>query len=548
MQDGRMLDLWYKNAVIYSLDVEVYRDGNGNGVGDFKGLSEKLDHISSLGATCVWLQPFFPSPGRDDGYDVMDYYGVDPRVGTLGDFVEFSYQAQERGLRILIDLVVNHTSDQHPWFLAARSDPCSPFRDFYVWSQHKPGHPDRGVVFPGHQDSVWSFDRKARAWYFHRFYKQQPDLNIDNPAVREEIQKIMGFWAQLGVSGFRIDAVPFLIQREGAKTGIQGDPVYSYLEEMREFLSWRRGDAVLLGEANILPREVHDYFGAGERMQLLFNFYANQHLFLSLATEDAGPLIKAYEELPAIDLRTQWANFLRNHDELDLGRLTDSERERVFAALSPDPDSHLYRRGIRRRLAPMLDNDRRHLELAYSLMFALPGTPVLRYGEEIGMGDDLSLPERLAVRTPMQWSAEAAAGFSEAPPETLLRPVIDRGAFSYRRVNVAAQQRDHNSLLNWMQRLIRLRRSCPELGWGRSTILETDRTHVFAHRAEWRGRSLVMLHNLAAEGCEVALPPEWTDGSAVEIFGDSDYGRLARGRTLRVEGYGYRWFRVGGLP
>ena len=538
-----MLDLWYKNAVIYSLDVETFRDGDGNGIGDFRGLSEKLDYLAGLGVTCLWLQPFFPSPNRDDGYDVMDYYNVDSRLGTLGDFVELTHQAHERGMRILIDLVINHTSDQHPWFVSARSDEQSPYRDYYVWSREKPRNVEQGIVFPGHQEGVWTQDRKAKAWYFHRFYKHQPDLNIGNPAVREEIQKIMGFWLQLGVSGFRVDAVPFLIQREGGEIGIEGELVFSYLEEFRDFLSWRRGDAVLLGEANILPREVHDYFGSGTRLHLLFNFYANQHLYLALASQRADVLVRAYEELPRTDLHGQWANFLRNHDELDLGRLSTLDRQQVFAAFSPDPSTHIYDRGIRRRLPPMLGNDRRRLELAYSLMFALPGTPVLRYGEEIGMGDELSLPERLAVRTPMQWSDDPNGGFSSADQEELIRPPITKRPFGYATVNVASQLRDQGSLLNWMERLIRARRSCPELGWGKFTTMQSEHPGLFVHRCEWRDHAVAAVHNLSDQPGPFQLPIDWPEGALTEMLSDSAYDP-PRGRKMEVGAYGYRWFRI----
>ena len=407
-------DLWYKNAIVYCLSVGTFMDANGDGVGDFQGLIRRLDYLQGLGITTIWLMPFQPSPGRDDGYDISDYYNVDPRFGTLGDFVEFTHAAEQRGMRVLIDLVVNHTSDQHPWFKEARRDPKSKYRDWYVWSDKRPKSANTGMVFPGVQKSTWTFDKQAKRWYFHRFYDFQPDLNTANPLVQAEILKIMGFWTQLGVSGFRMDAVPFVIATKGA--GVRKPKQqYDMLRGFRELLQWRRGDAIVLAEANVLPGTDMDYFGDdGERMQMMFNFQVNQNLFYALASADSRPLIKALTETKPRPATSQWGMFLRNHDELDLGRLTDRQREAVFAVFGPDRDMQLYDRGIRRRLAPMLASDRRRLELAYSLMLTLPGTPVLRYGDEIGMGDDLRLPERNCARTPMQWSTEPHAGFTKA--------------------------------------------------------------------------------------------------------------------------------------
>ncbi|RED38817.1 maltose alpha-D-glucosyltransferase/alpha-amylase [Rhodopseudomonas thermotolerans] len=416
-------DLWYKNGVIYCLSVASYMDANGDGIGDFRGLTRRLDYLNGLGVTAIWLMPFQPSPYRDDGYDISDYYGVDPRYGTLGDFVEFTHGCKQRGMRVIIDLVVNHTSDQHPWFKQARADPDSPYRDWYVWSDRKPAHADQGMVFPGVQKSTWTHDKQAMAWYFHRFYEFQPDLNTANPYVQEEILKIMGFWIQLGVSGFRMDAVPFVIATKGPKVK---KPVeqFDMLRTFREFLQWRKGDSIILAEANVRPEDDLHYFGDdGERMQMMFNFHVNQHLFYALAAADTGPLARALVDTKSRPATAQWGLFLRNHDELDLGRLTKAQRQTVFEKFGPDKTMQLYDRGIRRRLAPMLGGDQRRLELAYSLMMTLPGTPVVRYGDEIAMGDDLSLPERRCARTPMQWSTEPHGGFTTSDkPEV---PVID---------------------------------------------------------------------------------------------------------------------------
>ena len=403
-------DLWYKNAVIYCLSVATYMDANGDGVGDFQGLMRRLDYLQGLGITALWLMPFQPSPCKDDGYDVADYYGVDPKYGTLGDFVEFTRGCEQRGLRVLIDLVVNHTSNEHPWFKEACRNPKSKYRDWYVWSARKPKNTNSGVVFPGVQKSTWNYDKTAKAYYFHRFYDFQPDLNTANPDVKAEILKIMGFWLQLGVSGFRMDAVPFVIAKKGANV-TRPTEQYDMLRSFSEFLTWRKGEAIILAEANVLPDTDLKYFGeSGERLQMMFNFDVNQHLFFALASSDSRPLVKALEDTKPRPATAQWGQFLRNHDELDLGRLNKKQRETVFAAFGPDPDMQLYQRGIRRRLAPMLQGDRRHLELAYSLMMTLPGTPVIRYGDEIAMGDDLRLRERNSARTAMHWSTEVMSG------------------------------------------------------------------------------------------------------------------------------------------
>jgi maltose alpha-D-glucosyltransferase/alpha-amylase len=468
-------DLWYKNAIIYSLNVETFLDSNGDGMGDFEGLSRSLDYLQGLGITCLWLAPFQKSPRRDDGYDISDHYQVDPRFGTLGDFVDFTHEANQRGIRVMMDLVVNHTSDQHPWFQEARRDPASRYRDFYVWSESKPADAHEGVVFPGVQATTWTRDAVAGQFYFHRFFEFQPDLDTLNPLVQAEIRKIMGFYLELGVCGFRMDALPFVIETKGA----QARPAmhYGMLRDFRQFLQWRSRDAIILAEANVDPKHSMRYFGDdGDRLQMMFNFWVNQHAFLALATGDARPLAKALEQTRERPGNAQWGQFLRNHDELDLGRLRDAQRQAVFDAMAPDPSMQLYGRGVRRRLAPMLHGDRRRLEMAYSLMFALPGTPVIRYGDELGMGDNLALPERECARTPMQWSSEAHAGFTRADKPVL--PVIDEGPYSYRKINVADQRRDPGSLLNWMARMIRTRKEVPEIGWGEFDLVETGHPGV----------------------------------------------------------------------
>jgi maltose alpha-D-glucosyltransferase / alpha-amylase len=540
-------DLWYKNTVIYSLDLETFLDADGDGVGDFQGLIRRLDYLQALGVGAVWLAPFQPTPNRDNGYDIRDYYGVDPRHGSSGDFVEFMHQAKKRGIKVLMDLVINHTSDEHPWFQEARRSEESPYRDWYHWSKKRPSDWNRGMVFPGVQERTWTYDRKAKAYYFHRFYDFQPDLNMDNPHVRAEVRRIMGYWLELGVAGFRVDAVPFLI--ESVVPGKEERELnFEYLAEFRRFLQWRVGDAILLGEANVLPEEMLPYFGddGGGGIHMMFNFFVNQHLFYALATGEVAPLVEAIRATVDIPHTAQWAHFLRNHDELDLGRLSDEEREKVFARFAPEERMQLYGRGIRRRLAPML-GDRRHEELAYSVMFSLPGTPVIRYGDELGMGDDLTLPERDAVRTPMQWAHETNAGFSTA--QETVHPVVDHGVWGHEHVNVEAQRRDPGSLLSWTAKMIRLRQECPEIGWGRCTILETGSPHVLGLRYDWRGNSVLVVHNFDERPHELHVAPG-ADGadrlSNLLVAEELEPGENGV-HKIALQALDYRWFRVGGL-
>ena len=539
-------DLWYKNTVIYSLDLDSFMDANGDGHGDFEGLMRQLDYLSSLGVGAIWLAPFQPSPNRDNGYDISDYYGVDSRHGSSGDFVEFMHQAEERGLRVIIDLVVNHTSDQHLWFKEARRDKSSKYRDWYIWSKKRPANWNKGMVFPGVQKSVWSYDKEAREYYYHRFYDFQPDLNMDNPDVRTEVSRILGYWLELGVAGFRVDAVPFVLETDvlHSKTMKLN---FDWLAEMRRFLQWRRGDAILLGEANILPPENRKYFGAdGDRIHMMFNFFVNQHLFYALATADIAPLVAALRATKKLPPTAQWAQFLRNHDELDLGRLTDKQREQVFARFGPTNEMQLYNRGIRRRLAPMLGNQRQ-IELANSVLFSLPGTPVIRYGDEIGMGDDLSLNERDAVRTPMQWSADRNAGFSSAAKTVL--PMIDKGPYRFHELNVAAQRRDPESLLNWMTQMIRLRKECPEIGWGDWRLFNTGSPSVLGLRYDWRGNSLIVINNFNEKPQEVRIrPADSRSDLLINLLANNESHADEDGtHRIALEAYGYRWFRCGNL-
>ncbi len=545
-----MSERWYKEAVIYCIEVDSFQDADGDGCGDLRGLISRLDYLAGLGVTCLWLNPIHPSPGRDNGYDVSDYYGISPRLGTLGDFAELAARARERGIRILLDLVVNHTSDEHPWFVSARSDPDSPYRDWYVWSATEPPDRRQGIVFPGEQTETWSFDDKAKQWYFHRFYDFQPDLNWSNPAVRAEITKVIGFWLQLGASGFRVDAAPFVLEQ--VAPGLDPGPLdFSILDDWRQDAQWTTGDAVLLCEANVARDDLVTYCaaaptGPNDRAHMLFAFGVNTQLWLALARCDAEPLVEALNMSPRLPAMAQWATFLRNHDELDLSQLTDEQRNDVMTAFAPKPDMRIYNRGIRRRLAPMLKGERRRIELAYSLQFTMPGTPVLRYGEEIGMGEDLKLPGRDAIRTPMQWDDSRAAGFSTAPATALIRPVATRGAYAAKRANVRGQQADKDSLLRWFQQLIRVLRQCPEIGVGQPSVLDVPLPRsVLAHRFDDPAGSILLLHNLADTSTTVDVTDIGIGPGAWEVFGDAEYEPLPRRITaLTLNGWGYRWIRL----
>jgi trehalose synthase len=542
-------DLWWKTAVVYCLDVETFFDADGDGRGDLAGLVQRIDYLADLGVTCLWLMPIYPTPDRDDGYDITDFYGVDPRLGNHGDFVELVRTARDRGMRVILDLVVNHTSDRHPWFRSARASRSSPYRDWYVWRDEPPPDAPQDVVFPDQETSVWTWDERAGQYYLHRFYKHQPDLNVANSAVRDEIAKVMGFWLELGVAGFRVDAVPFLLETTGVlDAGEELPDPHDYLRDLRAFLGRRVGDAVLLGEVNLSHAEQRRFFGDedGDELTMLFDFIGMQRLYLSLARGQAEPVARALLERPEVPSDGQWATFVRNHDELTLDKLTDDERREVFAAFGPEPEMQLYGRGLRRRLPPMLDGDPRRLRMAYSLLFSLPGTPVLFYGEEIGMGENLAAEGRLAVRTPMQWTAGHNGGFSEAPPSRLSGPVVE-GGFSPEHVNVEAQRRDGDSLLAFVTLLVRRYRECPELGWGAFEVLDQPHGTVLAHRLTWDGSSMVALHNLGPEPVTVPLVLSGCgeDTRLVDLLREGCEATDGRGAVdVALDGYGYRWLRV----
>jgi maltose alpha-D-glucosyltransferase/alpha-amylase len=543
-----MVERWYRNGIIYSVDVCMFQDSNGDGTGDLPGLTSRLSYLSRLGIDIVWLNPVYPSPRRDGGYDVLDHYGVDPRFGTLGDFADLLHQADERGIRVMIDLVLNHTSVDHPWFRSACADPDSPYRDWYVWSDTEPEDRWTGAVFPGAEDSVWTFQEEAGRWYRHRFYASEPDLNTDNPAVREEFRKILGFWLRLGVAGFRVDAAPFVIESRQ-----QRRRDYAMLGAMQRVVSWRSRDAVLLAEANVDNDEVLDYFGDADgeasRMTMLFAFRLNQAMMVALARREAGPISKALAELPDLPHEGQWATFLRNHDEVDLGNLAPEEREEVFREFGPEPEMQVYHRGIRRRMASMLGGDRKRIELAYSLLLSLPGTPVIRYGDEIGMGEDLALPERTAVRTPMQWTDTANAGFSTAAAGDLAAPVIAEGPYRYQDVNVLEQRRAPDSLLTWFERMLHTRRECEEIGVGHHEVVDVGEPEVLVHRASAPRGSMLFVHNFGERDKQISIPPQPGEHhEPLSVAADGEYVAQVDLLALDVHGCGYRWLRLNHTP
>ncbi|WP_145108538.1 alpha-amylase family protein [Cereibacter sediminicola] len=545
MDISRTSDVWWKNAVFYCLDVETFQDSNGDGVGDFAGLTRRLDHLDRLGVSCIWLMPFYPSPNHDDGYDVTDYYAVDPRLGTMGDLVEFLRAARNRGMRVIADLVVNHTSREHPWFQAARSDPASPYHDWYVWRDEKPEEDASSLIFPGEEDSSWSWDPQAKKYYLHRFYSHQPDLNVENPAVRDEIRRIVGFWLQLGLSGFRVDAVPFLLEQ--MSTEDKGFAPHRWLRDLRAFINRRSGEAVLLGEVNLDYPDVRRFFGDedGDELHMCLDFNLNQAMALALAREDAGPIVHGLRHMPELAADDCWAHFLRNHDEWSLDKLTEAERQEVFASFGPDPDMQLFGRGLRRRMPTMFKGNEARMRMAYALMTSMPGAPVLFYGEEIGMAENLDIPGRLAVRAPMQWESGHNGGFSPAPADKLYRPVVSQGRWAPSRINVAEQQDRPDSFFKFMEQLMRRRRECPEIAFGTHAVLPMAEAPVFAIRHDWEGRTLIAFANLGSKEQTVtcSLSDIGSIGTLRPILGSGKISVKKTELTVELEGYGLRWIR-----
>ena len=537
-------DLWYKDAIFYELHVKAFYDSNGDGMGDFRGLTEKLDYLQDLGVDCIWLLPYYPSPLRDDGYDISDYYGIHPDYGTLKDFRAFLKAAHHRHMRVIADLVINHTSDQHQWFQAARSDPHSPYRDYYVWSDTPNKYQDARIIFTDTERSNWTWDEQAGKFFWHRFFSHQPDLNFDNPHVQRSMLRAMSHWLDMGLDGFRADAVPYLFEREG--TNCENLPeTHAFLKELRRALDKRYQGRILLAEANQWPADVRAYFGDGDEFNMAFNFPVMPRIYMALRREDRLPIIDIINQTPSIPDDCQWCLFLRNHDELTLEMVTDEERDYMYREYAKDPRMKINV-GIRRRLAPLLDNGRRQIELLNSLLFTLPGSPIIYYGDEIGMGDNIYLGDRNGVRTPMQWSIDRNAGFSRADSARLYSPVLSDPVYGYQAVNVEAQTRTPSSLLNWMKRLIKIRRRHPAFGRGAIEFLHPTNTKVLAYIREHEGQRILVVNNLSRFAQPVELDLSRYDGMVpVELFGETHFPRIGELPYLLTLGpHSFYWFRL----
>jgi len=538
-----MNELWFKDAVFYELHVKAFQDGDGDGIGDFRGLTQRLDYIQDLGVDCLWLLPFYPSPLRDDGYDIADYYDIAPIYGKMADFEVFLREAHRRGLRVVADLVVNHTSDQHPWFQEARGA-ASGRRSWYVWSADDKRYRDARVIFVDTEKSNWTWDPVANAYYWHRFFSHQPDLNYDNPDVQRAMLDVLRFWLDKGLDGFRCDAVPYLFERDG--TSCENLPeTHAFLRRLRAEVDAHYENRILLAEANQWPEDARQYFGAGDEFHMAFHFPLMPRMFMAVHSADRRPITDMFLHTPAIPSNCQWCLFLRNHDELTLEMCTDPERDYMYYAYAQDPLMKLNV-GIRRRLAPLVGNDRGKLQLLHGLLFSLPGTPVVYYGDEIGMGDNIHLGDRNGVRTPMQWSADRNAGFSPADPARLYGPVIADPDYGYQSLNVEAQLKGPGSLLSWMRRIIAVRKTTRVFGRGTLRFLEPANTRVVAYLREWEGETILVVANLAgsAEPVELNLAA-YRDAGVVEMFGGARFPAVGdRPYFLSLGPYGFYWLRL----
>ena len=535
---------WYRDAIVYEIHLRAFSDSNGDGIGDFPGLLQKLDYLQDLGVTTVWLLPFYPSPLKDDGYDISDYTSVNPDYGTLDDFREFLEQAHRHKLRVITELVINHTSDQHPWFQQARSSRDNPRRDWYVWSATDDRYRGVRVIFKDTELSNWAWDPVSKSYYWHRFFSHQPDLNYDHPAVREEMWKVLKFWRDIGVDGFRVDAVPYLVEREG--TSCENLPeTHEVVKFLRRRLDENYSQNFLLAEANQWPRDVRPYFGDGDEFHMAFHFPLMPRMFMAVKLEDRKPLVDILEQTPEIPPACQWGIFLRNHDELTLEMVSDEERAYMYDVYALDKSTRLNH-GIRRRLAPLMENDRRRLELMNGMLMSLPGSPILYYGDEIGMGDNIHLGDRNGVRTPMQWSADRNAGFSAADPERLYLPLISNPVYGYHIVNEEAQRHSDHSLLSWTKRLIRVRQSCRAFGRGQIELLRPPNHRVFAYIRELGNEKVLVVNNLSSAAQAVELDLTKFQGHIpIEMFGGNPFPRIGRlPYPLTLGPYDFYWFRL----
>jgi len=535
---------WYKDAIFYEVSVRGFLDSNGDGHGDLPGLTQKIDYLSELGVSCIWLMPILASPLKDDGYDVSDFRAIDPTLGTTEDFETLTQAAHDHGIRIITDLVLNHTSDQHAWFQEARCDRSSPYRDYYVWSDTTERYHDARIIFTDTEHSNWTWDPVARQHYWHRFYSHQPDLNFDNPAVRKEILSIMAFWLDRGIDGFRVDAVPYLIEREG--TNCENLPAtHEFCKQMRSFVDEHYPGTLLLAEANQWPHDLIAYFGDGDEFNMAFNFPLMPRMFMALRREQCWPIIEIMDQMPSIPAACQWALFLRNHDELTLEMVSDEDRDYMYSEYAKNSRMRLNL-GIRRRLAPLMDHDRRQIELMYGMLLSMPGSPVLYYGDEIGMGDNIYIGDRNGVRTPMQWTGDRNAGFSRADPSQLYQPVLLDPVCHYQAVNVEAQLRAPTSLLHWLRRLIRVRKKYPVFGRGSLKFVPCENRRVVAYLREDQKQTVLVVNNLSA----FAQPAEldlrsfvgWTP---VEMLGNHEFPSIGQNRYfLTLSPHSFLWFRL----
>ena len=536
--------LWYKNAVFYQVHVRAFYDSNGDGVGDFQGLAQKLDYLRDLGINAIWLMPFFPSPLRDDGYDIADYRSVHPLYGTLQDFKNFLAAAHERQLRVVMEMVLNHTSDQHAWFHESRSSRDNPRRNWYVWSETDTPYRSARIIFIDTEMSNWAWDPISKEYYWHRFFSHQPDLNYDNPAVREEMWDVMKFWLDMGVDGFRLDAVPYLIEREG--TSCENLPeTHIVIKELRAKLDREYPGRMLLAEANQWPADLRPYFGTGDEFHMAFHFPLMPRMFMGLKLEDRKPITEILTQTPEIPASCQWGLFLRNHDELTLEMVTDMERDYMYDSYARDKTMRLNL-GIRRRLAPLLEHDRRRIELMNGMLMSLPGTPIIYYGDEIGMGDNVNLGDRNGVRTPMQWNGGWNGGFSNADPESLYSPLIQNPVYGYQTVNVLSQKRSEHSLLSWMQHMISLRRSTPLFGSGSIEFLYPKNHRVLAYVRQQGDQAILVVNNLSSSAQAVELDLRRYKGKIlIEMFGGNLFPRIGDLPYLLTMGpYQFYWFKL----
>lgn len=545
MANGKKDPLWFKDAVFYELSVRSFYDSNGDGIGDFPGLIQKLDYIEDLGANALWLLPFFPSPLKDDGFDVTEYCDIHPDYGTLKDFKQFLKEAHERGIKVISELVLNHTSDQHPWFQKSRRARAgSRYKDYYVWSETADKYKEARVVFADDESSNWAWDNEAKAYYWHRFYRHQPELNFENPEVQLEIIKVVDFWLKLGIDGFRLASVAFLFEEEG--TSCENLPqTHAFLKKLRAHIDKHYEDRILVAEANLWPEDAAAYFGKGDECHMSFNYPLMPRLFLGLRTEDSYPIIDIIEQTPETEPHSQWALFLRNHDEIALEMVTEEEKDYLFKAYATDPNTK-HNLGIRRRLAPLLNNDRRKMELLYTILFSLPGTPVLYYGDEIGMGDNIYLGDRFGVRTPMQWSMSLNAGFSEANPQKLYLPIITDPVYRYESVNVATHEENPSSLMWWIKNVLSMRKRLNVFGRGDMKFIECSNAKVLCFVRSYESQRIIVVANLSQFSQFTTLDlNDFRDCDITEVFSQNQFMNVKGGEySITIGPYGYFWFQA----